>query len=98
MVKIEYKIKNGSKSETKELTLVDLPWNQFCKAADLGLKVSQPNGSQFSDMANFVMLYTGKNDEDMKKWRDSSNSQTDFINEIATVFKEITDFMQSKKK
>ena len=97
-MKVEYKIPNGSKTETKELTLVDLPWNQFCKAADLGLKVSQPNGSQFSDMANFVMLYTGKNDEDMKKWQDNSNSQTAFINEIAIVFQAISEYMESKKK
>ena len=97
-MKIEYKIPNGSKTETKELTLVDLQWKDFCKVADLGLKVSQPNGSQFSDMANFVMLYTGKNDEDMKKWQNSSNSQTGFINEIGIVFQAISDYMQSKKK
>ena len=98
MNKIEYKINNGSKSETKELTLVDLQWKDFCKVADLGLKVSRPNGSQFTDMADFVMLYTGKNNEDMKKWRDSSNSQTAFINEIAIVFQAISEHMESKKK
>ena len=97
-MKIEYKIANGSKSETKELTLIDLQWKDFCKVADLGLKVSRPNGSQFTDMADFVMLYTGKSSEDMKKWRDSSNSQTAFINEIAIVFQAISEHMESKKK
>ena len=97
-MKIEYKIANGSKTETKELTLIDLQWKDFCKVADLGLKVSRPNGSQFTDMADFVMLYTGKNNEDMKKWRDSSNSQTAFINEIAIVFQAISEYMESKKK
>ena len=97
-MKVEYKIPNGSKTETKELNLVDLQWGDFCKVADLGLKVSQPNGSQFSDMAHFVMIYSGKSDEDMKKWRDNSNSQTAFINEIAIAFQAISDYMQSKKK
>ena len=97
-MKVEYKINNGSKSENKELTLVDLQWKDFCKVADLGIKVSQPNGSQFTDMADFVMLCTGKSDEDMKKWRDSSNSQAAFINEVAIVFQAISDYMQSKKK
>ena len=98
MNKIEYQIEINKKTETKELVLVDLQWKEFCKAADLGIKVSVPNGSQFTDMANFVMLCTGKNDIEMKKWRDDSNSHSDFINEIAIVFKEISDFMQSKKK
>ena len=98
MNKVEYKIKVNNKTETKELTLVDLQWDDFCKVADLGLKASRPNGSQFSDMANFVKLYTGKNDEDMKKWRDNSNCEADFINEICIVFQAITDYMQSKKK
>ena len=98
MEKIEYKIKKGSKTETKELVLVDLQWNDFCKVADLGLKVSRPNGSQFSDMANFFMIYTGKSEEDMKKWRDNSNSHTAFINEIAIAFQSVADYMQSKKK
>ena len=97
-MKIEYKIANGSKSETKELTLIDLQWKDFCKVADLGLKVSRPNGSQFTDMADFIKLYTGKSDEDMRKWRDSSNSQTAFINEIAIVFQAISEYMESKKK
>ena len=97
-MKIEYKIANGSKSETKELTLIDLQWKDFCKVADLGLKVSRPNGSQFTDMADFIKLYTGKSDEDMKKWQDSSNSQTAFINEIAIVFQAISEYMESKKK
>ena len=97
-MKIEYKIANGSKSETKELTLIDLQWKDFCKVADLGLKVSRPNGSQFTDMTDFIMLYTGKNNEDMKKWRDNSNSQTAFINEIAIVFQAISEYMESKKK
>ena len=97
-MKIEYKIANGSKTETKELTLVDLPWNQFCKAADLGLKVSQPNGSQFSDMANFVMLYTGKKDQDMMKWKNSCKAQADFINEVSEAFLAITKHVESKKK
>ena len=97
-MKIEYKIANGTKSETKELTLIDLQWKDFCKVADLGLKVSRPNGSQFTDMADFIKLYTGKSDEDMRKWRDSSNSQTAFINEIAIVFQAISEYMESKKK
>ena len=97
-MKEEYKINNGSKSETKELTLIDLQWKDFCKVADLGLKVSRPNGSQFTDMADFIKLYTGKSDEDMRKWRDNSNSQTAFINEIAIVFQAISEYMESKKK
>tara|TARA_R110000824_G_scaffold126240_1_gene285694 strand:- start:1478 stop:1771 length:294 start_codon:yes stop_codon:yes gene_type:complete len=97
-MKIEYKIANGSKSETKELTLIDLQWKDFCKVADLGLKVSRPNGSQFTDMTDFIMLYTGKSGEDMRKWRDNSNSQTAFINEIAIVFQAISEYMESKKK
>ena len=97
-MKIEYEIANGSKTETKELTLVELQWKDFCKVADLGLKVSRPNGSQFTDMTDFIMLYTGKSGEDMKKWRDNSNSRTAFINEIATVFQAISEYMQSKKK
>ena len=34
----------------------------------------------------------------MKRWQDSSNSQADFINEIAIVFQAISEYMQSKKK
>ena len=98
MDKIEYKIKINNKTETKEITLVDLSWDDFCKAADFGLKISTPNGSQFTDMANFVMLYVGKSEEEMKQWRDSSNCQTDFINEISLIFQAITVHMQSKKK
>ena len=98
MQTIEYKIKIGKKSESRKLMIIDLKWKDFCKSTDLAIKISNPNGSQFTDIANLVMLYTGKKDEDMMKWKDSCKDQADFINEISEAFSAITKHIESKKK
>ena len=94
MEKIEYKI--GSKK--KELTIIELGWQDFCKSTDLAIKIDNPNGSQFTDIANLVMLYTGKKDQDMMEWKNSCKDRASFINEVGGAFSAIVDHIQSKKK
>ena len=94
MEKIEYKV--GSKK--KELTVIELGWSDFCKSTDLAIKISNPNGSQFTDIANLVMLYTGKKDQDMMEWKNSCKKQADFVNEVSEAFLAITKHIESKKK
>tara|TARA_R100001530_G_scaffold16465_1_gene14467 strand:+ start:585 stop:869 length:285 start_codon:yes stop_codon:yes gene_type:complete len=94
MEKIEYKV--GSKK--KELTIIELGWQDFCKSTDLAIKISNPNGSQFTDIANLVMLYTGKKDQDMMEWKNSCKTQADFVNEVSEAFLAITKHIESKKK
>ena len=94
METIEYKV--GSKK--KELTIIDLGWQDFCKSTDIGIKIQNPNGSQFTDMANFVMLYTGKKDQDMMDWKESCKDQKEFIDEVTLGFIAITKYLQAKKK
>ena len=86
MEKIEYKV--GSKK--KELAIIELGWQDFCKSTDLAIKISNPNGSQFTDIANLVMLYTGKKDEDMMEWKNSCKNQAEFVNEVSEAFMAIT--------
>jgi len=94
MEKIEYKV--GSKK--KELVIIELGWQDFCKSTDLAIKISQPNGSQFTDIANLVMLYTGKSEQDMMTWKNSCNNQADFVNDVSEAFLAITKHIESKKK
>ena len=94
MEKIEYKV--GSKK--KELVIIELGWQDFCKSTDLAIKISQPNGSQFTDIANLVMLYTGKSEQDMMTWKNSCNNQADFVNDVSESFLAITKHIESKKK
>ena len=98
MNKIEYKIKVNGKSVTRDLSLIDLNWQDFCKATDLAISLENANGSQFSDISKLVQLHTGKSDQDMMEWKDSCNNQTEFINEIALVIQEISKHYESKKK
>ena len=94
MEKIEYKV--GSKK--KELTIRELGWQDFCKSTDLAIKISQPNGSQFTDIANLVMLYTGKSEQDMMTWKNSCKNQAEFVNDVSEAFLAITKHIESKKK
>ena len=94
MEKIEYSV--GSKK--KELTVIELGWSDFCKSTDLAIKISNPNGSQFTDIANLVMLYTGKKDQDMMEWKNSCKNQAAFVNEVSEAFLAITKHIESKKK
>jgi len=98
MQTIEYKIKKGNKSEKRELQLIEIGWSEFCKSTDLAIKISQPNGSQFTDIANFVMLYTGKSEQDMMSWKNNCKNQADFINEVSEAFFAISKYVESKKK
>ena len=98
MNKIEYKIKVNGKSVTRDLSLIDLNWQDFCKATDLAIKLEKPNGSQFTDVSQLVQLHTGKSDIEMMEWKDSCNNQTDFINEVALAIQEISKYYESKKK
>tara|TARA_Y100001963_G_scaffold157825_1_gene255235 strand:+ start:1555 stop:1848 length:294 start_codon:yes stop_codon:yes gene_type:complete len=97
-MKLEYKIKENGKNVKKELHLIELGWEDFCKSTDLAIKISQPNGSQFTDIAKLVMLYTGKTSDDMTAWRNSHSHQADFINDVVEAFKTITKHIESKKK
>lgn len=94
MEKLEYKV--GSKK--KEIEIIELNWDDYCKSTDLGIKIQNPNGSQFTHIANFVMLYTGKKPDDMMTWKDSCKNQAEFNEEIALVFSAITKHMEDKKK
>tara|TARA_Y100000310_G_scaffold276403_1_gene293505 strand:+ start:223 stop:507 length:285 start_codon:yes stop_codon:yes gene_type:complete len=94
MEKIEYKV--GSKK--KEIEIIELGWKDYCKSTDIGFKLQNPNGSIFTDMTDFVMLYTGKKDQDMMEWKSSCKNQAEFNDEIALVFAEITKYLTSKKK
>ena len=86
MEKLEYKV--GSKK--KEIEIIELNWDDYC--------IQNPNGSQFTHIANFVMLYTGKKPDDMMTWKDSCKNQAEFNEEIALVFSAITKHMEDKKK
>ena len=98
MQKIEYKIKKGSKSETKSVELIDLSWGDWCKAQDLRLLMSNPNGAMFTNAAKFVQLYLGKSDEEMETWRDSMPGNDDFFTEVMLLAKEIGQSVNAKKK
>ena len=98
MNKIEYKIRKGKKSELREINVIELDWQDFCKSTDLAIKMNTPNGSQFTDVAAFVMLYTGKKDQDMMEWKNSCKNQADFINEVSEAFHAIITYVKSKKK
>ena len=94
MGKIEYKFG----SQKKEITVLELSWKDYCKSTDLGFKLQNPNGSAFTDMTDFIMLYTGKKEQDMVKWKESSKSLADFNDEVTQCFIAITDHLKSKKK
>ena len=98
MEKIEYKIQKNGKSVTKELGLIELNWQDFCKATDLAIKLEKPNGSQFTDVSQLVQIHTGKTDQEMMEWKNSCNNQAEFINEVALVIQEISKYYESKKK
>ena len=98
MEKIEYKIGKGKKAITKEIAIKNLNWKEFCKSTDLAIKIQNPNGSQFSDIATFVQLYTGKTEEDMMSWMNACNGQAEFTDEVAIVFYAIAEYIESKKK
>ena len=91
---LKYKV--GSKK--KEIEIIELGWKDYCKSTDIGFKLQNPNGSIFTDMAEFVMLYTGKKEQDMMDWKSACINQAEFNDEIALVFTEITKYLNSKKK
>tara|TARA_Y100000310_G_scaffold294749_1_gene325458 strand:+ start:1016 stop:1312 length:297 start_codon:yes stop_codon:yes gene_type:complete len=98
MGKIEYKIKKGSKSESKELILLELNWGDFCKSTDLAIKCENPNGEQFTNVSKLIQLHTGKTDQDMMEWKNKCDSHVDFLNEIIIVMRTISEHYESKKK
>ena len=98
MQKIEYKIKKGSKSETKSVELVDLSWSDWCKVQDLRLLMSNPNGAMFTNAAKFVQLYLGKSDEEMETWRDNISDEDDFFTEVIVIAEKIGQAVNAKKK
>ena len=71
MNKIEYKTQVNGKSVTKEVGLIDLNWQDFCKATDLAISLENPNGSQFTDVSQLVQIHTGKTDQEMMEWKNS---------------------------
>ena len=98
MDKIEYKITQGGKSVKKEISLVELDWSAFCKTADLRIKLENPNGQQFTNVAQLIQVYTVKSDQEMLDWKSGCEDQVAFMNEVASVMNDITDHINSKKK
>ena len=98
MQTIEYKIQKGKKEEKRQLDLIDIGWSEFCKSADLSIKISMPNGSQFTDISNFIMLHTGKSDKDMMDWNNSCKNHPDFMQEIMEAFEAISKHLEKKRK
>ena len=98
MEKIEYKIKNGKKSVTKSVEIMDLSWTDWCKVQDLRILMNNPNGSAFTYGAKFVQLYLGKSDAEMESWRDSITDDDDFFTEMMVLVKEIANAVTDKKK
>ena len=98
MNKIEYKIIINGKDVNKEIGLIELNWQDFCKATDLAISLENPNGSQFTDVSQLVQIHTGKTDQEMMEVKNSCNNQAEFINEVALVIQEISKHYESKKK
>ena len=98
MDKIEYKVKEGKKSVEKSIELKDLSWSEWCKAQDISFMLQNPNGSMFTNIANYVQLYTGKTEPAMLEWRDSFDFYGDFQSELITIAREIGNHLSKKKK
>ena len=94
-MKLEYKIEKEKRSiEVNH----DISWEDFCKSTDLVVLMNYPNENPFSYMVDFIMLWTGKNSDQMQEWKDASKSQVLFVQEIKIVFDLIIQNTESKKK
>ena len=88
---IEVSTKNWNLDTRKEINKLTAP-----VLAEENMEIR--GNMMFEVGCEILGMATTLTEEEMKQWRDSSNCQTDFINEISLIFQAITVHMQSKKK
>ena len=100
-MEIKYTVGEGKKAVEKSIEIInpdDLGWAEYCKTMDIEIKLANPNGSQFTDVANIVQIYTAKSNIEMRDWSKKCETKADFIAEIGAVFSRILKEIESKKK
>ena len=102
MTTIKYESRDGKKAVKKEIEIIEPKWDDWVESTELQMKIirntSKDDSYQFTDMSKFVMIYTGKTEEEMTDLKNKCDNNVLFINDIFSMFTAIVEYTTSKKK